>query len=136
MPSLIVSTTLMSLIVHRVHLERVPVEDHQVGELAGLERAFRFLLDVLVGDVDGHRLQRLHRRDALVRADHCRRRADTRLTAVHTTNIWSSGATTKSVWLVGRSPLSIAVAHRAQEIRLLLAAVGDVRLAEVVGVLA
>ena len=59
---------------------------------------------------------------------------ETRLTADHSMNIWSSGATTKSVWLVGTQALVDRVAHRADVHRLLLAAVGDVRLGEVVGV--
>ena len=48
-------------------------------------------------------------------------------------NIWSSGATTKSVWLVGRAPID-CVAHGADVHSLCPAAIGNVCLGEVVGV--
>jgi hypothetical protein len=41
---------------HRFHLQRVLVEDHQVGQLAGLQRTLGRLLAVLLRHVDGLRL--------------------------------------------------------------------------------
>ena len=51
------------------HLERIGGQDHQVGELAHLERALLGLLEVLVRGVRGHRAQRGGDVDALLRAE-------------------------------------------------------------------
>jgi hypothetical protein len=51
------------------HLERIPIEDHEIGQLALLERAFACLLAILISRSGGHRLQALVGADALIRPD-------------------------------------------------------------------
>ena len=38
---------------HRGHLQGIGAEDHKVSELAGLKRALRLLLALLIGTIDG-----------------------------------------------------------------------------------
>ena len=122
LPSLIVSTTLMSLIAIGRHLQRILVEDHEIGEFARLKRSLRLLLpctgSAALMVMAFSASSGVTRWSAPITAPP----RDTRLTAVHITNIWSSGATLKSVWLVGPQTLVDGGAHRAQEIGLRLAA--------------
>jgi hypothetical protein len=55
--------------LHWIDFQRVAVEDHHVGELAGFEGALGVFFAVLEGGVDGDCLEGFERSDALIGAD-------------------------------------------------------------------